>query len=277
MGEESKITDEELDAAIGGIIEGDDGDGDDGGDADGNVNDGATGDGNDADGGGDTGDGGGNEINWEKELNDTKSSFGRKQKHMEDQITGLTENVNRLIEALSNKQTDSDEHDDYDSDDPIPLTMGGFEDTLKKLLNKNKKSSDNDTNKYQDGYMGRIEKLGSDYTDPIHQHIVDRMFKEFNIRHSDNPLLDAELNFRNAEAAILREVRSRKTNPLDKNKGKNNKNLGGANSSDQDANLETPVKLDSYAAEFVKASGMSEADAQKALVGDMPMYLRGKV
>ena len=169
------------------------------------------------------------------------------------------------------------EKDPFDPDDPIPLTMGGLIEAMKTVTGGEKASEARETSAYQDSYLDVIADLGKEYPDNIHKHICDRMFSQFNVRHSDNPALDAQLNFRNAEAAILREVRTRKVNPLDKNKGAENKNLGGSNAADQDGNAVKPIVLDSYAAEFVKAVGMKDEDAQKALQGETPMYLRGKL
>jgi len=217
-------------------------------------------------------------IDWEKELNDTKSDFGRKQKAMETQISTLTNSMSELVNAIKSGQGNrQQEVDDFDIDDPIPLTMGGLAEAINKLMSQKQSTTDREVTQYEGGYLKTIEKLGSDYNDKVHKHIVDRMFKEFNIRHSDNPALDAKLNFRDAEAAILREVRERKANPLSKNKGVANKNLGGATNTDQDIRTSAPVKFDKYAADFIKATGMKEEDAQKALEGDMPLYLRGRV
>ena len=217
-------------------------------------------------------------IDWEKELNDTKSDFGRKQKAMETQISTLTNSVSELVNAIKsgrvNEQPDSD---DFDTDDPIPLTMGGLSEAINALMKKKTINDNQQISQYENGYIKQIEKLGSAYTDKVHKHIVKRMFDDFNLRHSDNPALDAKLNFRDAEAAILREVRERKANPLTKNKGISNKNLGGPTNTDQDLKSTSPVKLDKYAADFIKATGMKEEDAQKALEGDMPLYLRGRV
>ena len=277
--ENATVTDEELDAAFG-VEGGTDGDADgaDGVDAgaDGEGTDLANADADaaDLDGGDDE------ERDWKKEFGDFKADAGRKQKSLEKTVETLTQSVSNLLTVIKSGgigQQQQAEEDPFDPDDPIPLTMGGLLESVKTFMNKEKTTSAKQSSEYQDNYLDTISNLGSEYPENVHQHICDRMFKDFNIRHSDNPTLDAQLNFRNAEAAILREVRTRKTNPLDKNKGAQNKNLGGSTNSGQDINAEAPVKLDSYAQEFIKATGMKEEEAQKALVGDLPMYLRGKV
>lgn len=217
------------------------------------------------------------DAEWQKELNDTKSEFGRKLKIQEEQVTTLTNSVTELVTALKSGGIDGRQQEpEFDEDDPIPLTMGGLVGAVEKLLQKRDQGFEAKTSEYEQGYLKTVEKLGADYSDSVHKHIVDRMFKQFNIRHSNDPMLDARLNFRDAENVILREVRERKANPLAKNKGKRNKNLGGPTDSDQDISAAAPVKLDQYAAEFIKSTGMKEEDAQKALQGDMPLYLRGR-
>jgi len=215
---------------------------------------------------------------WLKELNDTKSEFGRKLKIQEEQVSNLTNSVTELVTALKSGNMGNQQYQEpeYEEDDPIPLTMGGLVGAVEKLMQKRDQGFEAKTSEYEGGYMKTVEQLGSDYTDPVHKHIVSRMFKEFNIRHSDNPALDARLNFRDAEAAILREVRDRKANPLDKNTGKRTQNLGGPTGTDQDVTTGVPVKFDKYASDLIQATGMKEEDAQKALQGDMPLYLRGR-
>lgn len=226
----------------------------------------------------------GDEIDWEKELHKAKTNFGRKTKNLEDQVKSLTDNMNSLVDliksgGLNQRQgkQDNELNDAFDDDTPIPLTMGGLAQVIAQMNNQTSNKQTESQKKYENGYMKTVENLGSSYSDKVHKVIVERMFKDFNVKHSDNPALDAQLNFREAEAAILREVRTRKANPLDKNKGKKNKGLGGSTGSDQDTRQSDPITLDKYASDFIASIGMSEDDAKKALEGDMPMYLRGKV
>lgn len=230
------------------------------------------------------GDDKGDEIDWEKELHKAKTNFGRKTKNLEDQVKSLTDNMNSLVDLIKSggltKQAgnqDNDKGNAFDDDTPIPLTMGGLAQVIAQMNNQTSNKQSESQKKYENGYMKTVENLGSSYSDKVHKVIVERMFKDFNVKHSDNPALDAQLNFREAEAAILREVRTRKANPLDKNKGKKNKGLGGSTGSDQDTRQSDPITLDKYASDFIASIGMSEDDAKKALEGDMPMYLRGKV
>lgn len=289
---EGQITDEELEKALAGDL-GDDGDDNDADDKDSAGNEGDLGgsDGDDdnsasLDGDSDSdndGDNDSSDFDFEKELHLTKTNFGRKQKKLENQIAEVNQNVSNLLEAVNSlvqKQSggrDNDFEDDLDPDAPIPLTMGELVDAVSKITGKQSEKVSKAQKTYENGYMKTVSNLGSQYPEKVHRHIVERMFKDFNIKHSDNPSLDAELNFSKAEAAILREVRTRKTNPLDKNKGKHNQNLGGGSGTDQDTKVGGEIKLDKYAADFIKSIGMDEEEAQKALTGDMPMYLGGKV
>lgn len=71
--------------------------------------------------------------------------------------------------------------------------------------------------------------LGSDLDDEIFNEISDIIVKSFK-SYTGNPEIDARINYYKAKAEILeKKVKSpKKTNPLDKNKGKDLKNLGGA-------------------------------------------------
>ena len=273
MSDDKQVTDKELDDALLGMEDDD---------VDDNVND--VDDNNDVDNDVD-----GNvpddeskkkddDVDWENELHLTKTAFGRKQKALETQVETLTENVNKLVNVIEsgglNQQrqlTDSN----IDPDEPIPLTMGGFRAEIRKEMNTENREITVEQQQYQDGYLQALGKLGSGYSDKVHQHIVERMDKDFNIRYSDNPALDVELNFYKAKSALTDEIRIRKKNPL---KGDDPTGpLGGATNVSQDSSVSPPVKLDKAAADFIKSVGMKEEDAQKALQGDMPLYLRGKV
>ncbi len=219
-------------------------------------------------------------IDWENELNKARSDWGRKQKATDTKIESLTDSVAQLVEVDKTGAVGQNQqagNDIFESEEPIPLTMGDLAKTMQKMMNNQNQQITGEQQTYQDNYLKTVERLGSTYTDKVHQHIVERMHKDFNNKHSENPALDAELNFSKAEATILREVRSRKTNPLDKNKDKDTKNLGGSNNTNQDSVTSSPVKLDEFAADFIKSTGMKEEDAQKALQGDIPLSLRGKV
>ena len=271
------VNDNDLDDALLGDL-GDAGDSDD----DNNGVDGNVGNaGDDDDDNNDSNDDDGN-IDWKNELNKARSDWGRKQKTLETQIETLTENVNKMIDGFNTntmqQQTDTHQNtndDSFDSDEPIPLTMGGLAEVMTKIMSNKQDQNTHQDKAYEDSYMQVISSLGSTYSDKVHKHIVDRMFKDFNMKHSVNSKMDAELNFAKAEAAVLRDARTRKTNPL---KGNDSNNpLGGSTNIQQDTNNSVPVKLDAYAQDFIKATGMKEEDAQKALQGDMPLYLRGKV
>ncbi len=169
-------------------------------------------------------------FDWKNELNTTRSDWGRKQKATDTKIESLTDSVAQLVEVVKTgaaSQNQQAGNDIFESEEPIPLTMGSLAKEMQKILNNQNQQITGEQQTYQDNYLKTVERLGSTYTDKVHQHIVERMHKDFNNKHSENPALDAELNFSKAEATILREVRSRKTNPLDKNKDKDTKNLGG--------------------------------------------------
>ncbi len=217
-------------------------------------------------------------IDWAKELQDSRSEVGRlkkEQKETNTQIKSISENMNSLINLVkSTQQQGQQETELSDPDDPIPLTMGGLMNEFKKFQSNQNQTQTQAQQEYQDSYLNVIGQLGSQYSDKVHQHIVERMYKDFNVKHSNQPELDAQLNFERAKSAILEESGIKKKNPLQGNKGK--APLGGSTNTDQDVKSAQVVPLDSYAQDFIKSTGMKEEDAQKALQGDMPLYLRGK-
>lgn len=221
-----------------------------------------------------------------KAFNDMRSEWGRKQKTLEDKVSDIATSVSTLIEALQtgagqqNQQNQdgggaAGESGDLDPDEVIPLTIGGLENVMTQILTKHKVKETGQQTEYENSYLKTVSNMGSQYSEKVYKAISERMDKEFNQRHSDNPTLDAQLNFRNAEAALLRDFTTKKINPLKGNPA--GAPLGGSNSPEQDNNAIRPIQLDAHAAAFIEASGMKPEDAQKALQGDTPLYLRGKV
>jgi len=92
---------------------------------------------------------------------------------------------------------------------------------------------------------------------------------------SNNPQLDARVNFNAAMARHYKALATARHNPLSKNKDQDAEALGGpAETSVKPKKIATP-DLDEYAKDFVKRTGMKTESVAKALKGDMPVYLRG--
>jgi hypothetical protein len=110
-----------------------------------------------------------------------------------------------------------------------------------------------------------------------HTEIYEEMMAHHNVKHSDNAASDARINFQAAQIALLQKNGPKpRANPLDKNKGKEAKNLGGGTDTEADTKSIRLPKLDEYAADFVKRTGMKDEQVARALEGDAPVSLFGK-
>lgn len=92
---------------------------------------------------------------------------------------------------------------------------------------------------------------------------------------SNNPQLDARVNFNAAMARHYKALATAKHNPLSKNKDQETEALGGPTETNVKPKEAKAPDLDEYAKDFVKRTGMKSESVVKALKGDMPVYLRG--
>jgi len=211
------------------------------------------------------------EVPEEPEDNAERSNLGRRVKSMEDNVNEIAKNVSAFIqEGIKSREVQPEEksidqvlQEKY-GEDYIPTTASEFNawaNDRDVLIEDRRVKSEN---KYQGSYRSELDKLGQDTTPEEHKAIVDIMMKDFNIKRSDSGVSDAHINYKDAQVSYLRGMVSK--NPLEKNKGKESENLGGALGTSSDSGKSVkPIVLDKYAQAFADSVGMSEEDRQKAL------------
>jgi hypothetical protein len=132
---------------------------------------------------------------------------------------------------------------------------------------------------YSNAYTVQIDGLAKgEESKEVHGAIVKEMMDNFNVRHSEDGVMDADLNYSKASRSYYKkqlEVKG-KTNPLtgpDKDKPP----LGGGLEGEEMKEKETAMpKLDADAQAFIKDVGMEEKSVKEALTGPSPAYLGGR-
>jgi len=113
----------------------------------------------------------------------------------------------------------------------------------------------------------------------LHAAVMDEMAEQDKYRRklSSNGKSDGKINYLEAKIAVVSKMAkaTKRKNPLEKNEGVSPENLGGGTSSKIPSKSGPSVKLDSFAAEFVKDRKMSEESVKKALSKELPSQLAG--
>lgn len=218
----------------------------------------------------------------EPEDNTVRSELGRKVKEQGERldtfISAMTDAIQEIKSSVIQKPDEEDPDDDY----PVTLTAKELRDTIRSEVSNLTKDQQKQTKQYETGYMKKVSSLTAGLPDAEKAEIEKELFDnpKVNVRHSDNPAFDAQLNFMTAQNNVLRgklATNKKPVNPLDKNKDNPDLPLGGPSETrNQDNNADKVIKLDPEAAKFAKATGMSEEDIKEALTGPMPTYLGGQ-
>lgn len=204
--------------------------------------------------------------------NTERSNLGRK-------VAAQGETLSRIEETLAELQAgqrrDVDPVRDplEDVDDDTPLTKGEVKQMIENA--ERKKAEKND--KYVNGYRNTLAVLARGVDPEFHQVVVNKMMADHNVKHSDDAVMDARLNYANAKADVLGELATKKS-PFAR-KAADGQNLGGSATTTNAPQVNKPkVKLDPYAQDFVdtlKRQGkMTDEEIAEALEGDAPAYIR---
>lgn len=214
------------------------------------------------------------EVPEEPTDNRERSQLGRRVKSMEEKFDQFMERTGALLQASLQKPEEKSPEPEIDPNF-IPTNVA----ELNKWYETKEREKARRQEIYQSSYRSQLDVLGKDAESPEeHDAVVQEMMKNFNIKRSDNGVNDASINYLQAKVSYLRNKVVTPKNPLEKNKDKENKNLGGpAGTPSIKVKTPQPVKLDKYAADFVARVKMDDEKVQEALSGPTPTYLGGKV
>lgn len=200
-------------------------------------------------------------IAAEKELQAVKSNLGRKLAAMEANQQELMDKIDSLTYPNS---SDNDEDDDFE----IPTTREEFNAAFEAAKARDLKAAQEKQTRYQKGYLEAVDKLAGE--DPVyHEEVYKEMMANFNVKLSDNPALDAEVNYSKAEAAVLRNKFGVKKSPL-----KGNTEYTNTQSPQKMVQKKSskPTKLTGIEEEYAKMMGMTEEQISKAMGSEIPTY-----
>jgi len=199
-----------------------------------------------------------------------RSELGRKVKGIESRLDTELFAVNDKLDQLLAKDVEDPEEDE----DEIPRSRKELDDYMdKKFQARERASKDTDT-KYNTDYQTAIGQFSEEED---YGEICKELEANFNIRKSDNGDVDGQLNYLKASKSFYKKKASGKddkTNPL---KGKDNDlPLGTPPGGDEEIDKEEAMpKLDAYAQDYMKKTGMSEESVKKAMKGELPLGMQG--
>lgn len=192
-----------------------------------------------------------------------RSELGRKVAALHRRLDGLESVFGKLEEIdskLSNYRPPQTEETD---DDDVVITKKDLKKTWQELRDQEEKES----KKYSDSYLKTLRNLGRGNLE-LHSEVLGEMEKnpQFNSRRSNDPAIDAELNYSKAMSAVLAKKAKGGEVPF---KGKDNPQQTSVTQTNSTKG-KTKVELDPVAKEFAEKMGMSEDDIKLALSKPAP-------
>ena len=219
------------------------------------------------------------EVPEEPDDHGERSQLGRRvgeiDRNLTSQIEQMQDKMDSFLKGVESARPQQQPAPMYDDNEEIPMTMGDLNKWYNNRVQHDRQRASEDTTRYESGYRETFSKLASKTEPEEAKKIEDEMLANFNVRHSNDPQLDAERNFLRAENAVLRnrppekpQTNLRQSTPK-----------GGASNTATAQRKAGAVKLDPIAAEFVaelkKNNDWSDEDVSKALEGETPSHLMG--
>ena len=223
------------------------------------------------------------DIPDEPEDHGERSQLGRKVGDNYRELMGELEQVKRELDSfkqgVQSVQPQAIQQDipSFDPNEEIPhdMTWGQMEKWQDERDQRKRQLEEQDMIRYESGYREKFSKLTQDIDEKEAEAIETEMLANFNVRHYNDPTLDAERNFLRAENAVLRNRPPEKPQ-TNLRQGKPTGGKSGTTTAQRKAGA---VKLDPIAAEFVaelkKNNDWSDEDVSKALEGETPSHLMG--
>lgn len=183
------------------------------------------------------------------------ANLARMNEETQQTLKQLTENINSLVSGMGKGR-----------DEPftIPTTKEEMERMFADFQNRQAEYH----RKYESGYVSAFDKLLDTESDErLRKQVEDEMLKNFNVKYSDDPARDAEVNFSKALASVLRKSTA-SAKPQANVKGQQPQAVN--NGSGNNNNKTKLPELSPEAMDFIKMTGMSADSVQKALSREAP-------
>jgi len=198
-----------------------------------------------------------------------RSDLGRKVKELNEKVDSelmsISGKIDQLLETRKAPETDEFE-------DERILNKKELDEYFNKKLQAEQSARQKADADYNTGYFKTIGQFKNTEEEADYDAICKELEDNHNIRRSNNAQADARMNWLEASNAYYKRKSGTKDNPL-KGKG-NDLPLGAGSEGALVIEKETPLpKLDSFAEEYIKATGMSEESVKKAMAADLPLSL----
>ena len=207
------------------------------------------------------------EIPSEPEDNRVRSQLGRRVSELDMKLSRIEEMLSQVMYRNESKEEEPVNDTFNELDDDMPLTK---KDVI-QLLQAERQREERANEKYSRDYLNTVNSFASDPDiDPeIYSAVVAEMSKpgsKFNVRYSDNGVVDAQMNFLKAQTYVLKtKFSGGKRNPLKGNSGRTGLDISsGTNTS----SVKTPKitrKLPADAKDFAKYFGYTDEDLARVL------------
>jgi hypothetical protein len=190
--------------------------------------------------------------------------LGRHLKSFEERLDRFGNLDQKLDEVLSRFDRPSREEVASEEVDEVIATAADVRRIARADRIKEEQERARDQGQYEQNYIRTLRNFERD-NPTLHQEIFKEMMTNFNVRRSNSPSLDADLNYTKAKSAVLAKKISA-VNPQPKVAGA--KTTASTDLSIESRDIATgakEIKLDEFAESFRKSSGMSDESVRQAV------------
>lgn len=197
-----------------------------------------------------------------------RTRLGRHLKRLEERLDrdklereNLSQRFDEIISRFDRPSRDENPSEDADE---VIATAADVRRIARADRIKEEQERTRDQGQYEQNYIRTLRNFERD-NPTLHQEIFKEMMTNFNVRRSNDPSLDADLNYTKAKSAVLAKKISAS--------GPQPKVAGAKVTSPTDLSIESrdiaavgkEIKLDPLAESFVRSTGMSEESQRKAM------------
>jgi len=199
-----------------------------------------------------------------------RSWVGRKLKPIEEQLGAYGERLETILSRLEQTNTPQ-RYTEPEVEEPDVISSSK---DVEKIVARLKQREMTDQQKYELGYINQLKQFAGRNPD-LHAEIVQEMMTNFNVKHSNNPMLDARANYAEAKAAILSKKIATPAQAKPNVKGQKPATSTNISVESESTSKATPdVELDPEAQDFLNRIGAGKDWAKEALKGESPIHLR---
>ena len=220
-----------------------------------------------------------------------RSNLGRKVKQLQDQLSGFMSEIRGMVVPGQPSQSPPSygqgqpppgtQEQSYRPEEEVVTTAAD----VFKVMEHYEKQKTQRRDQYSNEFLREVQRLGNESPD-IHAEITREMFEiansPYNVKYSENPVADANLNYSKAMRSVFTKKYASSTNrPAGPPQGVRPTVASNA----VPISTQTPgvsdqkTKIDRVASEYLNSiarspyGAMTEESVKTALAGDIPSYL----